>query len=256
MNAANNVLIVTGAARGIGRAIAEKHLEGGWNVAVLDINEAAMHEWAAGNGNILPVVCDVTSRPAVEAARYLTLETFGKIDAVVNNSGWWSAERIPLEDFPEDYWRKIMEINVNGTFIVTQVMGKAMIQAGRGGAFVNLASIASFGPIPGSGGYCPSKAAVAMLTKQTAMEWGKYGIRANALCPGQIVTEMTRHRFADPSVAAARTAVIPLGRLGVARDIANACYFLTSNESGYISGETILVDGGMTVNTYDAVGKS
>ncbi|MDL2314420.1 SDR family oxidoreductase, partial [Desulfovibrio sp. OttesenSCG-928-C14] len=208
-----------------------------------------------GNPNILPIVCDVTSRREVEAAKDLILERFGKIDAVVNNAGWLPAGRTPFEAFEMDQWQKCMELNVNGTFIVTQVMGRAMIAAGKG-AFVNLASIASFNPIPGSGSYCPSKAAVAMITRQIALEWGKYGIRANAICPGQIVTELTKHRFTDPEITRMKTAVIPLGRLGNPKDIAKACYFLTSDEADYITGETLLVDGGMCVNTFEVLGKS
>ena len=253
----NKIVVVTGAARGMGRRISEDLLAEGAQVVGLDFRIDQMKEWSSQYGDqFLAIECDISKRPEVEAVRKIVEDKFGTIDGLVNDAGYLSPGRDDMQDFPDEYWDECVATNLTGTFNVTKAFAKEMIKAEKGGSIVNIASIGGITPIPRSGAYCPTKAAIIMFTKVCALEWGKYGIRVNAIAPGQILTDMNRERMKDPEILQARIDAIPLGRIGDVQDIANLCLFLLSDKASYISGESILVDGGQTLDDIAVCGRS
>jgi len=252
MSKDSRVVVITGSARGIGRAMAELFLASGARVALIDKLESDLKEWAGGIEDALTFGCDITKKAEIEAVRDKVMDKFGRIDVLLNNAGWQGPVNVGIEDMPEEAWRGVIDINLTGTFLCTQVFGPKMFE--KGGVIINTASLAAFNPIPNCAPYCPSKAAVVMLTKVAALEWGKYKIRVNAICPGMTETSMNAERINKPGAREARSALVPLGRIGRTSDIANVAFFLASPEAEYISGETILVDGGMTIRTLQPLG--
>lgn len=250
-------VVISGAARGMGRCIAENFLDQGHRVAGLDIRYDTMCEWSSAYGeDFLAIECDVGDRDQVQAAKEKVIAAFGGVDYLVNDAGYLSPGRDDMQDFPDSYWDECVNTNLTGTYNMSKAFGKVMIEAGNGGSIVNISSIGGLNPIPRSGAYCPTKAAIAMLTKVCAMEWGGYGIRVNAICPGQILTDMNRERMKDPEILKARVAAVPLGRIGNVQDIANTALFLLSDKASYITGETLLVDGGITLEGVGVCGRS
>lgn len=249
-------LVVTGGARGIGRACAEYALTKGYRVAIVDLLYELALEWTREYEDVLCVKADLTDKESVNSAVKTIVSHFGRIDALYNIAGWMAPGRPPIEDFPVEHWTKMMNINVTGTFLASQAVGKEMIREGHGGAIVSIGSISAVEPLPGGGAYCPSKAAVQMLSRQLALEWGQYGIRSNVVNPGQILTDMNRSFFQNPEIAAARKEATALKRIGTVEDVAKVCFFLISDESNYITGESILVDGGITLGALKVLGRS
>jgi NAD(P)-dependent dehydrogenase (short-subunit alcohol dehydrogenase family) len=250
------VVVVTGAARGIGKAISEKFLESGWRVAAADLMYDAAYEWTKDNPHAFAVTCDISSEESVIAATKEIMARFGRIDAIVNNAGFNARERYNIEDFPEDIWLRTIDVNLSGTFRVTKYMGNEMIKSGRGGAIVNLSSISGHNPTPRSSAYGVSKAGIILLTKATALEWGRHHIRCNGICPGQVMTDMIAHRFINPEITKKRNEITPVGRLGKVEDIAELAYFLISDKASYISGTIVFADGGVSLNALTALGAS
>lgn len=248
----SRVVIITGAARGIGRAMAELFLANGARVALIDKLVNDLKEWAGSIDDALTFGCDITKKAELEAVRDKVKDQFGRIDVLINNAGWQGPVNVGIEDMPEEAWRGVIDINLTGTFLCTQVFGREMFE--KGGVIINTSSLAAFNPIPNCAPYSPSKAAVSMLTKVAALEWGKYKIRVNAICPGMTETAMNTERINKPGAREARSALVPLGRIGRTSDIANVALFLASPEAEYITGETILVDGGMTIRTLQPLG--
>ena len=220
--------VVTGAARGIGATIARRLEQDGFEVACLDTIEAEG-----------VVVCDIADPAAVEAVA----EQVGPVDALVNNAGIWRFG--PLEDVSPEDFAAVLDVNVRGTFHCTQSFGRSMLERG-GGAIVNIVSIAAAMANPAVGAYGPSKAAVVSLTEQTALEWGPRGVRANAVGPGLVPTPGSGDVYDDPEVRAARSAAVPLRRLGEPDDVASVVSFLVSDEARYVTGQTIYTDGGLS----------
>lgn len=244
-------IVVTGAARGIGRAIAEKFLMCGDNVVLLDILIDELRQWTKDyDERACPIECDVTQRERIIAAREIMFAKFPQVDVLINDAGWLR-RNTPIEEVSEEDWKKTIDINLTGPFFCTQVFGST-IQ--KGGCIINIASMAGMHPQPYYGSYSPSKAALIMFTKQTALEWAPKGVRANAICPAQVETDMNRAKINAPGGRAARTSLIPYGRIGTTEDIANIAYFLASPEADYITGETILADGGMNLRTMREMG--
>lgn len=246
------VVVITGAARGIGRAMAELFLANGSRVALMDMLADDLKAWAGRIEDAAIFACDITKKAEIAAVSDKVMEHFGRIDVLINNAGWQGPVGVGIEDMPEEAWRRVIDINLTGTFLCTQAFGPKMFE--RGGVIINLSSVAAFNPIPGCAAYSPSKAAISMLTKVTALEWGKYKVRVNAICPGQTETALTAERINKPGAREARSALVPLGRIGQTSDIANVALFLASPEAEYISGATILVDGGMTTRTLQPLG--
>lgn len=241
------IAVVTGASRGIGRCISEHFLAAGMVVCGLDFRIDLMESWGREHPDFYSFACDITDRARIaEVAREIA-EKLGTVTVLVNNAGYLSPGRNDMQDFPDEYWDKCVAVNLTGTYNVIKAFGKRMIEAGLGGAIVNISSMGGLYPIPRSGAYCPTKAAVAMLTKVCALEWGKYDIRVNAICPGTILTDMNRSRIEDEQVRKEREAHIPLHAIGNVEQIANMADFLCSEKADYVTGETFLVDGGATL---------
>jgi NAD(P)-dependent dehydrogenase (short-subunit alcohol dehydrogenase family) len=244
--------IVSGAARGIGLAIARRLVEGGARVAVADIDAAGADEAAAalGNGSI-GVKCDVRSMADVNAAVATTVDAFGGLDLLVNNAGVEIAK--PITELTDDEFGLVLDINVLGTFRFTKAAVPALAAA-NGSAIVNLSSVAGTAGSPLLTAYCASKGAVIRFTESAAVELRGAGIRVNAVCPGLIHTEM-----ADRLVAPIE-AVMPItfdelvnlkqGRLGTPEEVAETVAFLASDEAGFVTGAHYLVDGGMTASLF------
>ena len=241
----SRIVVVTGAARGIGRAIAEKFLANGDKVVILDVLDEVAREWAGELEDVLVVKCDATSKESVQQAKEQALAKFGRIDVLVNNAGVGGVPSL-LEDITEADWKRAFDINVNGMFFCTQVFGTEMFE--NGGAIVNMASTSGLEPGKNTGAYSPTKAAVLMLTKLTAVQWGERGIRCNSVSPGVLFTELNRAYYDKPGVMDSRLGAVPLGRLGDVNDVANAVFFLASPEASYVNGANLVVDGGFVVN--------
>ena len=223
------IALVTGAGRGLGLAIADRLRADGFETIGLDV------DGAAGT-----VVCDVTDHAAVEA---LIGSLSSAPTAVVNNAG--IVRFGSLLDVSDVEFRRVVEVNLTGTFTVARLAARRMVADGMHGSIVNITSINGVSPGLNSGAYGSTKAAVALLTRQMALEWGVHGIRVNAVAPGLIDAGMSEPIYADPDARAARSGRVPLGRLGTSDDIASAVAFLLSNEASYITGTEIIVDGGV-----------
>ncbi len=232
-------MLITGAAHGLGAAIAQAADAAGYRTGVLDLTleECAMVADALANG--IAVAADVCDAVSVERA----LDTLGDAPAVlVNNAGILRTGPL-IDHSPEDF-RRVMDVNLNGVFIVAQAAARRMRGSG-GGVIINMSSINGIHPSPNCGAYVAAKAGVIGLTQQMSIEWGEYGIRVNAVAPGFIDAGMSAPFYEDASVRSKRANAVPLGRLGTAEDIAQCVLFLASEAAAYISGETITVDGGV-----------
>lgn len=238
--------IVTGGGRGLGAQIAQGFAEAGANVVVcsrkLETCEEMSEEIKQLGVDSLALKCDVTNPEDVRHVVEKTLEKFGTIDILVNNSGaTWAA---PVEEMPLEAWNKVMNVNVTGTFLMSQEVGKVMIKQKRG-KIINIASVAGLMGTPSimqTIGYSTSKGAVITFTKELAVKWGKYNINVNAIAPGFFPTKMTKvliERGKDEILAGT-----PLNRLGQDADLKGAALFLASSASDYITGDILTVDGG------------
>ncbi len=251
-------MLVTGGARGLGAAIAAAADAAGYRVGAIDVLDTT------GNGHVLQSSIQTFSASVVdERAVEAVLDEFGVPDVVVNNAGIVRFGPLVLLDVAD--FRAVVDVNLVGTFVVARAVARRWIDEGRTGCVVNVTSMNGVAAGPNAGAYGSSKAAVALLTSQMALEWGPSGIRVNAVAPGLIDAGMSEPIYADPAVRAARESKVPLGRLGLASDIANVVLFLASDHAGYIHGQNIVVDGGVTGSviahlprpaTVDSVGPS
>ena len=241
--------LVTGAARGLGRAIALALADAGADIALGLRDKAAdgglVKEIEAKGRRALPLQMDVMdltqSRTAIDAS----IAAFGKLDILVNNAGGGVDER-PVEDYAEDVFDFVLDINVRSTFFLTQYAGKHMLGRGRG-AIVNMGSQAGAIALPGEAVYCLSKAAVAHMTKCFAVEWGKNNVRVNCVAPTFIETDGTADMLARPAFKAdVLDRIAALHRIGQPREVADAVVFLASDAASLITGQTLLIDGGWT----------
>ncbi len=237
----NRSILVTGSAGGIGEEIARAAGTAGYRVAMLDV-DAAVIDTAAGIPNAAAFVGSTTEESVISDL----LDTFGTPDALVNNAG--IVRFGPLLEQSLGEWRAVVEVNLTGTFVVARAVARRLVSEGRRGAIVNVTSMNGVMPGPNSGAYGATKSAISLLTKQMAIEWGPLGIRVNAVAPGLIDAGMSSPIYADPQVRAMREGRVPLGRLGRADDISRAVLWLLSDESEYITGDELLVDGGVTIS--------
>jgi NAD(P)-dependent dehydrogenase (short-subunit alcohol dehydrogenase family) len=237
------VCAVTGAGGGIGRAIAAAFASAGASVALLDINEAAAGA-AAGDlgGQALAVRCDVTDDASVAAARNTVLAAFGRCDVLVNNAAFLAPGGLDAVDVAD--WHRMLDVNLTGYLRCARAFGAGMHERGAG-ALVHIGSIAASEVQPFSGAYSPGKAAVAMLSRQLAYEWGPRGVRSNLVSPGLVRTPLSEKFYVDADTKARREAIVPLRRIGSTADMADAVLFLASPRAGYITGQDIIVDGGL-----------
>lgn len=241
------VSIVTGGGRGLGLAIAEGLAEAGSDIVICsrkegNCKEAAQRITALGV-EAAGVQCDITNPNDISRLRDFTLEKFGKIDILVNNSGaTWGT---PTEDYPLEGWKKVIDVNVTGTFLCSQIIGKAMITGG-GGKIINVSSIfggvGTISQVMDAIAYNTSKGAMDAFTKDLAVKWAKHHINVNAIAPAFIETDMSRvtmKKGGDHILFH-----VPMGRFGVPEDLKGAAVFLGSAASDYITGTVLFVDGG------------
>lgn len=237
--------LVTGGASGIGAAICDAFAAKGARVAVVDINvDAAKTKANEIGGGAISLGCDVADPASVNNAVSGALRAFGGLDILVNSAG--VVFLAPAEELPLDYWDKTIAINLKGTFLVSQAVGKAMIAAGRGGKIINLASQAGSVAIDQHVAYCASKFGVIGLSKTLAAEWGKHGICVNTISPTVVLTELGKKAWEGPKGEALK-ARIPSGRFALPQEIAAAAVFLASNGAEMVNGADLIVDGGYTI---------
>jgi NAD(P)-dependent dehydrogenase (short-subunit alcohol dehydrogenase family) len=244
----SKVALVTGAARGIGLATAKRFLTEGWRVALLDIEAELLNDAVAAIGDpdhTLALACDVSDAKAVAAAMQTMSKRFGRLDALVNNAG--IAVFAPIMETSDADWSRILEVNLTGPFLCTKAAAPLMREQG-GGAIVNITSISAVRASTLRSAYGTSKAGLAHLTKQLAVELASLGIRVNAVAPGPVETAMAK-AVHTPEIRADYHDAIPLNRYGLEEELAEAIFFLCSDRSSYITGQILAVDGG-----FDAAG--
>jgi NAD(P)-dependent dehydrogenase (short-subunit alcohol dehydrogenase family) len=242
------VALVTGAARGIGLAVAKRFLAEGWRVALLDIENELLHGAVAALAdpdNMLALCCDVSDAAAVAAAVAKMNARFGRLDALVNNAG--VAVFAPLLETSDDDWNRVLAVNLTGPFICAKAAVPPMRDHG-GGAIVNITSISAVRASTLRSAYGTSKAGLAHLTKQLAVELASLGIRVNGVAPGPVDTAMAK-AVHTPEIRADYHDAIPLNRYGLEEELAEAVFFLCSDRASYITGQILAVDGG-----FDAAG--
>lgn len=242
------VVVVTGAARGIGLAIAERFLAEGYRVSLLDIDGDTLEQTVrrlTPPENVLAITCDVAEPEQVRTATDRTVRAYGRIDVLVNNAGIVVFK--PLLEHSYEEWSRVLAVNLNGPFLCTQACAPHMLKAG-GGAVVNIGSISGLRASTLRVAYGTSKAALMHLTKQQAAELGARGIRVNAVAPGPVDTAMAK-QVHTPDIRAGYHDAIPLNRYGTEQEIAAAVWFLCSDAGSYVNGQTLAVDGG-----FDATG--
>lgn len=235
------VALVTGAASGIGRACVERLVADGTAVAAVDLDAAAMEDLDA-----LALAADVTDAAAVRDAVARAEAELGPLDAVVNVAGiTGSAQAADCLSTPVEEWRRVLDVNLTGPFLVCRAALGGMLERGSG-AIVNVASAAGLVAFPGRCAYSASKGGVVQLTRSLAADYAARGIRANAVCPGMVDTPMTRWRLEDPELRGAVLAKIPAGRVASASEVAGAVALLAGDGLAYMNGAMLVLDGAWT----------
>jgi glucose 1-dehydrogenase len=241
------VAVVTGAASGMGKVISEELARAGARIVLLDINQANLDavaaEFKARGDDAIAVHCDVATDNSVKAAAATANDANGGCDILVNNAGILSSG--DLADMPIVDWEAMMNINLTGYLRCAQAFGASMLDNGKG-AIVHIASIAGTQPQAASGAYSPGKAAIRMLSRQLAFEWGSKGVRSNVVSPGLVRTPLSEAFYQTPGVLERRAAAMPLGRIANSEDIAEAVAFFASDRASFVTGQEIVVDGGFS----------
>ena len=254
MRLKDKVALITGGGSGIGRASAILFGREGARVVVADVKEgpalATSNDVEAQGADSTISIGDVTD--SADAARMVlaAVETYGRLDVVVNSAGITARNALPAGASEEDVWDRVIDVNLKGTYLVSKHAVDQMTKTG-GGAIVNLASVMGLVAYPpGLGGgfspYQPSKGGVIQLTRNLGVNLAADNIRVNCICPGYIWTDMTESLTKDPDTARRLESLHPMGRLGQPEDIANAALFLASDDSSYMTGSYLAVDGGYT----------
>ena len=241
---AGKTAIITGGAAGIGLATAEFFSKKGVNLVIADLNDkadAVAKSLGAHNIGITGDVCDTLFRTLVINK---TAESFGGMDILVNSAGIGALDK--AEAISEDMWDRTMEVNLKASFMMAQLFGAYLIREGKPGSIVNIASQAGVIALDRHVAYCASKAGVISMTQVLAMEWGKYGIRVNAVSPTVVLTDLGRKAWDGPAGDAFKKEM-PSGRFAEPDEIAGAIAFLCSGGAAMITGHNLLIDGGYTI---------
>jgi NAD(P)-dependent dehydrogenase (short-subunit alcohol dehydrogenase family) len=241
---------VTGASRGIGKAIAIAFAEAGADVALVARSEDGLAETASAitvlGRKAFVIPADVTSQQAVADAVAAAIEALGHVEVVVNNAGG-SNFMVGFRDLRLSGWDKLMRLNLDSAVYVCHAFAGHLLER-RQGSVVNVASVAGIAGSPFMSPYGAAKAGLISLTKSLAVEWAAEGVRVNALCPGWTATDLNRVLWADPTVGPATIATVPMQRWGNAEEMAGPAVFLASDASSYMTGQVVVVDGGQTVS--------
>ena len=244
----NKVCIVTGAATGIGRAIATKFVREGAAVAIDYVGNSEPADQLVSalktiGGRVLALAADVSDAKQVAMLFDETIKAFGRVDVLVNNAG--IEKKMPFVDTPQSVWDSVLAINVTGPFLCSQRAAKEMIAQGDGGRIINVSSIHEDLPMPTNSPYCAAKGGLRMLMRTIAVELAPHGILVNNVAPGAIETPMDAAPEADRSELNDLLTEIPLARMGKPEEVAEMCAFLASSAASYSTGSTFFVDGGM-----------
>ena len=235
--------LVTGSSRGLGRALADGLIAAGCRVVLHGRDAQALERAAAEAGAAAHVAFDVTDGEAVAAGVAAAQSAVGPLDVLVNNAGL--QHRAPLEVFPEEAWRRLLDVNLTSAFLVGREVARGMLERGRG-KIVNVCSIQSALARPGVAPYAATKGGLKLLTQGMCADWGPSGIQVNAIAPGYFATEMTRALVEDPDFDAWVRRRTPAARWGRPDELVGALLFLASPASDFVNGQTLFVDGGMS----------
>lgn len=243
----NKVAIVTGASRGLGKAIAIGLAKAGASIVATDVLDVSdtVKEIKKNEKQAIGFNVDVSKKQDVEKMVKRTLDKFGKIDILVNNAGilrTGNAETMKQED-----WEKVIQVNLTGQFLCAQAVGKQMIKQ-KSGKIINIASIAGLFGYANSAPYSASKAGIILMTKTLAVEWGRYNIQVNAICPGVFATDMTDAFLKDKQFADMIKTRVPLGRYATPEQLVGTVIYLASPASDYMTGHALVIDGGWTAS--------
>lgn len=248
-NLAGDVLLIAGGATGIGAETARLWVQRGGRVVIGDINAAGGQKLAGelGADHALNVSLDVRSASACEDAVRAAVERFGSVKCLLNTAIKMNPG--PLLEQNEEGWNASIGVGLTGHLRMGQAFARWLVDHGQPGSIVNISSIGGLQPYDGAGPYSVIKAGVTMLTELMALEWAPYGIRANSIAPGPVLTPLTAF-LQDPAIRAARASAIPLGRIGSVQDIAPLIVFLLSDDASWITAEQVTVDGGVTKSVF------
>ena len=240
---ASRVCVVTGGGGGIGRAVAINLARAGAHVAAIDRDEQGLEKTRSklpGNRHVI-APCDVTNADSITAAAGTIEKALGPANVLVNAAAILRPGSLDTLSLAE--WNMVLSVNLTGYFLCAQIFGAQMRREKRG-SLVHVASIAASNAQGRSGAYSVSKAGVIMLSRQLANEWGPHGIRSNVVSPGMVITPMSQAFYDTPGVTERRSAVVPMRRVGMPQDMADAILFLASDRASYVNGDEIMVDGG------------
>ena len=238
--------IITGGGSGIGLACTQLFCDEGAQVAIIGRRKERLESTAKEVGDqILTIVGDLTKNDDLNRLVSETLNKFGKIDIVINNSGMFAGS--PVHETKDEDWDNIMDTNMRCVFQLTKRILPHMMER-KSGTFIHISSILGLIAVPGVAAYNVSKGALLQFNRSLAMEYGPMGIRSNAVCPGLVQTEMTKELMKDEGLMKEWSKDYPIGRFGTPEDIANACLYLASDESSFVTGVALPVDGGFTAH--------
>jgi NAD(P)-dependent dehydrogenase (short-subunit alcohol dehydrogenase family) len=243
------VALVTGASQGLGAAIALRLARDGYDLVVTDLSQPPLADIVGRlevlGARALSVALDIRSQPSVESAFAHALDAFGRIDVLVNNAG--VTQRRYAVDVTREEWQGVIDVNLTGTFFMSQQLAKHCIAEKREGCIVSLASTHGVVALAERATYGITKGAIIHMTRMLAFEWATHGIRVNAIAPGTIETPTRAAYFAEnPGAREAMLKRVPVGKFGTEGDVAGAVSFLAGPDSGFVTGQTLLIDGGLT----------